>query len=61
MTAGNETGNGAASSLTLTPSRPRKCASNSRRVGSESAANVRSRLGSGGLIIIAVDACHQHD
>jgi hypothetical protein len=61
MIAGSETGNGAASSLMLTPSRSRKRASSSRRVGSESAAKVRSRSGSGGLIIIAIDACHRRD
>lgn len=56
MTAGSETENGAASSLTLLPSRSRSCASRARRVGSESAEKVRSSEGSCGLIIIAVDA-----
>jgi hypothetical protein len=59
MIAGRETENGAANSLMLAPFRSRSCASSSRRVGSDSAAKVRSRLGSGGLIIIAIDACHQ--
>lgn len=46
MTAGSETGNGRASSLTETPSRSFSCASSARRVGSASAAKVRSSTGS---------------
>ena len=45
MTAGSETGNGRASSLTETLSRAFSCVSNARRVGSESAAKVRSSAG----------------
>ena len=45
MTAGSETGNGRASSLTETLSCSFSCASSARRVGSERAANVRSSAG----------------
>ena len=43
MTAGSEIGNGRASSLIDMLSRSLSCASNARRVGSASAAKVRSR------------------
>lgn len=45
ITAGSDTGNGCASSLMETPSRSFSCASSARRVGSASAANVRSSAG----------------
>ena len=45
ITAGSETAKGCASSLTETPSRSFSCASSARRVGSESAAKVRSSVG----------------
>lgn len=44
MIAGNDIGKGWASSLTETPSFSTSRASNARRVGSESAAKVRSRF-----------------
>jgi len=44
MIAGSETGNGAASSLTDRLSRSPRRASKARRVGSESAAKVRSSV-----------------
>ena len=42
MIAGSDTGNGSASALTDTPGRSAMCARSARRVGSESAAKVRS-------------------
>ena len=44
MTAGSDIGNGRASSLTEALSPPFNCASKARRVGSASAAKVRSRV-----------------
>ena len=44
MMAGKETGNGFASSLTETPSRSLSAAISARRVGSDSAPKVRSRV-----------------
>ena len=44
ITAGSDTENGRASSLTERLGRASSCASSARRVGSESAAKVRSRV-----------------
>ena len=46
MTAGSDIGNGAASSLIDRPSASPRRASSARRVGSDSAANVRSSAAS---------------